>query len=139
RLSTMLLSPSRRWQPTALSPWLRRTWNMFRHRRCAMRLARLFRATASVHAQNTQPSQSLLSVRVISVDTKDAATIPSKIVFSSAPRDASPAPGRLRLAGQALALQDAGTPAPKPLLSSEVAAPEAAPAEEPKLGPTLPE
>ncbi len=112
---------------------------MFRKQWCAMGLAALFSATASVQAQNTQTSQSLLSVRVISVDTKDAATIPSKIVFSSAPRNASPAPGRLRLAGQSLALQDAGTPAPKPLQSSEVAAPEAAPAEEPPLGPTLPE
>ncbi len=68
---------------------------------------------------------------MISADTKDAATIPSKIVFTAPPQN-------LVLPGQTVTYQDA-VPAPKPALEMNAPASEApAPAEE-KLGPTLPE
>lgn len=99
---------------------------------CAMGLAALLSGTASVQAQNPATYQPTLSVRVISADTKDAATIPSKIVFTTPPQD-------LVLPGKTVVYQDQA-PAPKPLLEMNAPASEAAaaPAEE-KLGPTLPE
>src|SRR5260370_9943431 len=121
----------RRLHETRTHTALRRTGNLFRKQWCAMGLAALLSGTASVQAQNAATGQPTLSVRVISADTKDAATIPSKIVFTVPPQN-------LVLPGQTVTYQDA-VPAPKPALEMNAPASEApAPAEE-KLGPTLPE
>src|SRR5207302_4244657 len=121
----MLLESLRRLCQAARTPsWLRRTVKMLKTKWCAVGLAALLSGTVSVQAQSTSRTRgqdASFGVRVLTPAT-DSGT-----------------PGKFALSGSTLVAQDSSAPAAKPLQSSEVAAQEPAPADEEKLGPTLPE
>ena len=98
---------------------------MLKTKWCAVGLAALLSGTVSVQAQSTSRTRgqdASFGVRVLTPAT-----------------DSTTPPGKFALSGSTLVAQDSSAPAAKPLQSSEVAAQEPAPADEEKLGPTLPE